>query len=368
MSDKHYVYILLCKDNTLYTGYAIDLRERIEKHTLGKGAKYTRGRGPFELVYQEVFLTKEAAMQREWQIKQLPKEKKISLIEGCDKLMETGVLYICATPIGNLEDITLRVLRILKEVDLIAAEDTRHTRKLLSFYDIHQPMTSYHEHNKKEKGLKLIEKLINGQNIALVTDAGTPGISDPGCDLIQLAIENKIKVVALPGPSALINALVISGLPTDEFIFIGFLPMDKKLRRHKIEQLEQEIRTIILYEAPHRLKTTLKELADKYPDREAVVVRELTKKFEEVRRGNINELLLYYQQIAPKGEICLLIKGITEADVPPKEFELSLNEHVEQYINKGLNKKEAIKEVAKIRGLPKRDVYNQILKVNNNEV
>ena len=363
MSNGHFIYILRCADDTLYSGYAVNIKERMEKHSQGKGAKYTRGRGPFELVYWEEFATKEEAMQREWHIKQLPREKKINLIESHgDKTMAAGNLYLCATPIGNLEDITLRVLRTLKEVDLIAAEDTRHTRKLLTFYDIHKPLVSYHEHNKKEKGPVIIEKLLSGLNIALVTDAGTPAISDPGHDLVKLAIERNISITALPGASAFVTALTVSGLPTEEFVFLGFLPIEKKKRRLKLEKLAQEHRTIILYEAPHRLKTTLSELCKYLTNREAVAVRELTKKFEEIKRSDLEGLLAYFNEKTPRGEFCLVISGQGAViDNAVLDIEIPLTEEVFLLIENGMNKKEAIKEVARRRGIPKRDVYNQIL-------
>lgn len=267
-----------------------------------------------------------------------------------------------ATPIGNLEDITFRALAVLKEVDLIAAEDTRHSRKLLSHFDIHTPLTSYHQHNQQEKGPFLIDKMKDGQKIALITDAGLPGISDPGHDLVVKALEAGIRVTAIPGPSASLTALVISGMPTDRFVFEGFLPRASKERKEALEILKEERRTIILYEAPHRLVSTLEDLLEALGDRPLAIVRELTKKYEEVRRGTLSSLLAYFQEQEPKGEFTLVLAG-----KPPEEpREIDLNSLVEEVFaleKQGQQRKTAIKEVAKNHGVPKRELYQAVLEV-----
>lgn len=224
-------------------------------------------------------------------------------------MSETGILYIVSTPIGNLEDITLRALRILKEVDLIAAEDTRVTRKLLSFYDIHVPVTSYFDYNEEFKSTLLVDKLKSGFNIALVSDAGTPGISDPAYRLVQRAIENDIPIVPIPGPSALITAAVVSGLPIDSFVFIGFLPNKRTRRRKKIESLQEEQKTLIMYLSPHHFLEALKDLKEILGDRNAVIARELTKKFEEILRDRLSTLIEKFENIPVKGEITLVVEG-----------------------------------------------------------
>ncbi|SHH46295.1 16S rRNA (cytidine1402-2'-O)-methyltransferase [Caloranaerobacter azorensis DSM 13643] len=279
-------------------------------------------------------------------------------------MLSKGVLYVCPTPIGNLEDITIRVLNVLKSVDLIAAEDTRHTLKLLNHYDIKKPLTSYHEHNMKQKGKILIDKLLKGENIALVSDAGMPGISDPGEDLIRLAIENGVRVVGLPGSSASLLALVISGLPTNRFVFEGFLPSNKKERRERLNKIRKEDRTIIFYEAPHRLINSLKDMNEILGDRKIAVARELTKRYEEIFRGTLKEAIDKFQKDGIKGEFVLVIEG---AKIEDNEFDnnwwadITVKEHILFYINKGLSKKDAIKMVAKERNIPKRDVYKESL-------
>lgn len=276
-------------------------------------------------------------------------------------LPSTGCLYLVATPIGNLEDITLRALAVLKEVDLIAAEDTRHSRKLLSHYDIHKPLTSYHQHNEQEKGPILVEKMRAGMKVALISDAGLPGISDPGYDLVQKALEAGIQVTAVPGPTAALTALVISGLPTERFVFEGFLPRASKERKEVLEMLKEERRTIILYEAPHRLLSTLEELLEALGDRPLAIVRELTKKYEEVRRGTISTLKEYYQHREPKGEFTLVLGGKPASD--PQEIDLDLLvEEVFALEKQGEERKMAIKEVAKNYGVPKRELYQGVLK------
>ena len=276
-----------------------------------------------------------------------------------------GKLYLCATPIGNLEDITLRVLRVLEEVDLIAAEDTRNSIKLLNHYEIKTPMTSYHEFNKIEKAYQLVEKLQEGMNIALITDAGTPGISDPGEELVKIAYEAGIGVTSLPGPAACITALTLSGLSTRRFAFEAFLPKDKKERKRILEELQKETRTIILYEAPHHLITTLEELREALGNRRITLCRELTKKYEEGQRTTIDEVLEHYKDKEPRGEYVLVLEGKTKEEVEEerkKEWEpLSLEEHMQLYEQKGISHKEAMKLVAKDRGVSKRDIYQALL-------
>lgn len=267
----------------------------------------------------------------------------------------SGKLYLCATPIGNLEDITLRVIRVLKEADLIAAEDTRNSRKLLNHFDIHTPMTSYHEHNKFQKARLLIEKMQQGQEIALITDAGTPGISDPGEELARMAYEAGIEVTSLPGPAACITALTLSGLPSRRFSFEAFLPADKKERSRILEELQQETRTIILYEAPHRLLRTLKELKEALGNRKMTLCRELTKKHETAFHTSIEECLRFYETQEPKGECVLIVEGRSREEIEEnkrKKWEtMSIEEHMQLYLDQGLEKKEAMKSVAKDRGL-----------------
>lgn len=276
-----------------------------------------------------------------------------------------GKLYLCATPIGNLEDITLRVLRVLEEVDLIAAEDTRNSIKLLNHYEIKTPMTSYHEFNKIEKAYQLVEKLQEGMNIALITDAGTPGISDPGEELVKIAYEAGIEVTSLPGPAACITAVTLSGLSTRRFVFEAFLPKDKKERKRILEELQKETRTIILYEAPHHLIKTLEELREALGNRRITLCRELTKKYEEGQRTTIDEVLEYYKDKEPRGEYVLVLEGKTKKEVEEerkKEWEpLSLEEHMQFYEQKGISHKEAMKLVAKDRGVSKRDIYQALL-------
>ncbi|MBU3810228.1 MAG: 16S rRNA (cytidine(1402)-2'-O)-methyltransferase [Candidatus Niameybacter stercoravium] len=276
--------------------------------------------------------------------------------------METyGTLTLCATPIGNLEDITYRVVRTLQEVDFIAAEDTRHTRKLLNHFDIHTKLISYHEHNKMEKGKELIELLKQGKNLALVTDAGTPGISDPGEDIVKLAIEEGITVTSAPGAVAGITALILSGQSTRRFIFEGFLPTDKKERKALLESLKTETRTTILYEAPHRLNKTLELLYEALGDRSITVTKELTKKFEFIHKTTLSGAITYFEEVEPKGEFVLVLAGkdlktLQEEDQKAWE-EMSIEEHMNLYINKGMDEKTAMKQVAKDRGVSKRDIY-----------
>jgi len=273
-----------------------------------------------------------------------------------------GTLFIVSTPIGNLQDITLRALEILQKVNIIAAEDTRRTRKLTSLYKISTPLISYHEYNKRQRGEYLLSLLQQGKNIALVSDAGTPGISDPGSQLILEALNRKVPVVPIPGPSALITALIISGLPTRNFVFEGFLPRTGKKRREKLEKLREETRTIILFEAPQRLINTLKEIHQLWGDRKAAVARELTKKFEEVKRGRISELLTYYQNNPPRGEICLIIEGKMEELSSPL---LSLKEQILHLLQEGFSIREAAKIVAQNRKVPRKEVYRLAIKLKD---
>lgn len=274
-----------------------------------------------------------------------------------------GTLYICGTPIGNLEDISFRTVRILGEADLIAAEDTRNTRKLLSHYNIKTPMTSYHKFNEKEKGEELIRSLKEGKNIALVSDAGMPGISDPGFLLIKLCYENKIKVTAVPGPTASVTGLVLSGIDTSRYIFEGFLPIDKRERKKILDSFIDEERTIILYEAPHRLLKTLEELSKVLGERQVSVIREITKHFEEVVKDTSNNLIEIFKIKEPRGEIVLVLEGESKERLLKKDKEkwesLSILEHMEIY--KELPKKEAMKMVAKDRGVSKREIYKSLL-------
>lgn len=283
----------------------------------------------------------------------------------------TGTLYLCATPIGNLEDITFRVLRTLKEVDLIAAEDTRNSIRLLNHFHIKTPMTSYHEYNRIEKGYVLIEKMRQGMNVALITDAGTPAISDPGEDLVRLCYEEGIEVTSLPGAAACITALTISGLPTRRFCFEAFLPAEKKERQEIIEELVQETRTIIIYEAPHRLVKTLGELMNALGDRRITVCRELTKRYETAFLTTISEALKYYESTEPKGECVLVVEGRSLQERKKEEQEswekISIPEHMERYLSQGIEKKEAMKLVAKDRGIGKRDVYRELLNLQEKE-
>lgn len=271
-----------------------------------------------------------------------------------------GTLYIVATPIGNLEDITIRALRILKEVDLIAAEDTRQTLKLLNHYEISKPLLSYHRHNEEVKSEILIKKLNNGENIALVSDAGTPGICDPGEEVIKKAIEENIKVIPIPGACAMINALIASGIDSKEFDFLGFLPMNKKLRKEKIEEISNSNKTIILYEAPHKIKSTLEDFRNILNDRKIVLARELTKIHEEFIRSNINELIENIDNI--KGEIILIIEGRKNIEESENKLNsLTLEEHYKYYENQGIEKKEIIKRIAKDRKVSKNEIYMKFI-------
>ncbi|MEG7530470.1 MAG: 16S rRNA (cytidine(1402)-2'-O)-methyltransferase [Hungatella sp.] len=277
----------------------------------------------------------------------------------------TGKLYLCATPIGNLEDITLRVLRVLQEVDLIAAEDTRHSIKLLNHFDIKTPMTSYHEFNKIEKAKYLVEQMRNGINVALITDAGTPGISDPGEELVKQCQTAGIELTSLPGPAACITALTLSGMSTRRFCFEAFLPTDKKEKQWILEELKRETRTIILYEAPHRLLRTLEELKEALGNRSITICRELTKKYETVFRTTFEGALDFYTAAEPKGECVIVVEGKSIGQMREEKTrsfeEMSIEEHMTQYENTGVERKEAMRLVAKDRGISKRDVYQYLM-------
>jgi 16S rRNA (cytidine1402-2'-O)-methyltransferase len=274
----------------------------------------------------------------------------------------SGQLYLVTTPIGNLEDITIRAINTLKEVDYIAAEDTRHSIKLLNHYNIKKPLVSYHEHNKFKKGMEIVNDLKKGMSVALITDAGTPAISDPGEDLVKLCYNNNIKVTSSPGVAALIVGLTLSGLNTRRFVFEAFLSQDKKERKQILENLKKEPRTIILYEAPHKLKNTLNDLYKVLGNRNIAITRELTKKYEDIYNTTIEEAILEYKTSEPRGEYVLIIEGILFEDLKQEEIDIwtnmSLEDHMQYYVNLGMNKKEIIKKIAKDRNSPKREIYN----------
>ena len=277
----------------------------------------------------------------------------------------SGTLYLCATPIGNLEDITFRVLRTLKEVDLIAAEDTRNTIKLLNHFEIKTPMTSYHEYNKYDKAAALTQKLLNGTNIALVTDAGTPGISDPGEEIVKQAHAAGVPVTSLPGACACITALTVSGLSTRRFAFEAFLPSDKKERQRILTSLQTETRTVILYESPHHLKNTLSLLYDFLGNRPITLCRELTKIHESIQLMTLADAISYYQEHDPRGEYVLVLAGRDPAELEAEEKSswrsISIEEHMKHYLSQGLSRKDAMKQVALDRGVPKREIYQSLL-------
>jgi len=276
--------------------------------------------------------------------------------------MEYGTLYLVATPIGNLEDITLRALRILKEVDLIAAEDTRNTLKLLNHFDISKPLTSFFRHNESRKGEYIISLLKEGQNIALVSDAGTPAISDPGEELVGMAIEEGITVSPIPGPVAAISALIVSGQSTGRFVFEGFIPMNKRGRKERFKELEFEQRTMIFYEAPHKLKYTLEDMLKFWGNRKIVLAREITKIYEEIIRTDLEHAIEKYNEDNPKGEFVIVVEGSKEEKQAEEVELIPIEEAVNWYIDKGLSKMDAMKKVAQERGISKRDVYSEINK------
>ncbi len=283
-----------------------------------------------------------------------------------------GKLFLCATPIGNLDDITFRVLNTLREADLIAAEDTRHSIKLLNHFDIKTPMTSYHEYNKVEKARYLVEQMKKGINVALITDAGTPGISDPGEELVRQCYEAGIPVTSLPGPAACITALTMSGLPTRRFCFEAFLPPEKsskKERQRILEELKKETRTIVLYEAPHHLEKTLRDLYETLGNRHVTLCRELTKKYEEAWQTNLEKAIEHYREEPPKGEFVLVIEGKEIEDVLREERlsweKMTIEEHMAYYEQQGIGRKEAMKLAAKDRGISKREIYQELLKTGD---
>lgn len=277
----------------------------------------------------------------------------------------TGKLYLCATPIGNLEDMSYRAVKTLKEADLIAAEDTRHSIKLLNHFEIKTPMTSYHEYNKVDKAKILVEKMLQGVNVALITDAGTPGISDPGEELVEQAAKAGIEISPVPGPAACICALIMSGLGTRRFCFEAFLPADKKERSVVLDELKNETRTIVIHEAPHHLLKTLKELLEILGDRRISICKEITKKYEDVNRTSIAKAVEYYENNPPRGEYVLVIEGRDRKEIEDMKQrqwdDISVKEHFDMYIEKGMDRKEAMKAVAKDRGMGKREVYSMLL-------
>lgn len=270
-----------------------------------------------------------------------------------------GTLYLCATPIGNLGDVSSRFLETFKFVDIIAAEDTRQTIKLLNYFDIQKPLTSYHEHNKASKGEYLIGLMEEGKNVALVSDAGTPAISDPGEDLVRLCIEHDITVTTIPGPVALINALILSGLPTRRFAFEGFLSVNKRHRNEHLKSVKDDTHTLIFYEAPHKLKYTLRDMLDIFGDRKIALVRELTKLHEEVKRTTLAEAVEYYETEKPRGEYVIVISGAEQGEKKAFWQDMSVTEHVDYYVEKGNAPKDAVKLAATDRQVPKREVYNE---------
>ncbi|WP_217805926.1 16S rRNA (cytidine(1402)-2'-O)-methyltransferase [Sporomusa malonica] len=280
-------------------------------------------------------------------------------------MTKPGTLYLCPTPLGNLEDMTFRAVRVLKEAAAIAAEDTRHTIKLLNHFDIHVPLISYHEHNKDERGPEIIDRLLNGDTIALVSDAGMPGISDPGVDLVRLAVASGVQVVPLPGPNAALTALIASGLDTTMFTFVGFLPKTNKHRREMLAKLAKHPYTMVFYESPHRVRATLGELTEAFGDRQAVAARELTKKFEEFIRGSLDSVNRHFSENQPRGEFTLIVAGCPVgqelAEEQDKLAGLTLVQAVGELMSRGINKKDAIREVASQKGLPKRQVYQAVL-------
>ncbi len=269
-----------------------------------------------------------------------------------------GTLYLVATPIGNLSDLSERALAVLREADLIAAEDTRHTLKLLNHFAIKKPMISYFEHNKSERGQEILRILKEGKDVVLVSDAGTPAISDPGEDLVRLCAQNDISVVPIPGPCALINALIVSGLPTGRFSFEGFLSVNKKNRKQHLESIRSDTHTLIFYEAPHKLKNTLADMLQILGDRQIALVRELTKKYEEVLRMTLSEAAAYYETTEPKGEFVLVLSGAPEDSEENPLASLTVFEHMDYYLEQGISKKEAIKLVAKDRKVKKQEIYS----------
>lgn len=278
-------------------------------------------------------------------------------------MAEPGILYVVATPIGNLKDITLRAIEVLESVDLIAAEDTRHTLKLLNHFGIKKPLTSYFEHNKQYKGTQIVNKLLEGKSIALVSDAGTPVISDPGEKLVQECVRNGIHVVTIPGACAAISALTLSALDTKKFVFYGFLSAKSSDRIAELEEMKYEKKTLIFYEAPHKIRQTLQDMLEVFGDRQTAVCRELTKKYEQVLRFSLKEAVVYFEENEPKGEFVLIVSGSQENSHQEQNplLQMSVREHVNFYLQSGIEKKEAIKRCAKDRGIPKREIYQEMI-------
>jgi 16S rRNA (cytidine1402-2'-O)-methyltransferase len=362
------LYILRCRDGSLYTGITNDLPRRLAAHAKGMGARYTRGRGPFALVHGETYPDQASAAAREHVVKSLNRQQKESLIGEplhiAQEAGRMGVLYLVGTPIGNLEDMTLRAQRILREVSVIAAEDTRQTRKLLSHFGIQASMVSYHEHNLRTVGPALLTRLLGGEDVAIVTDAGMPGISDPGQHLVALAHDAGVPVVAVPGPTAVVAALVVSGFATDRFSFDGFLPRAKKERKAVLQRLAAEERTTVLFEAPHRLLETLEEMKDALGERQVAVCRELTKKFEEVVRATPAELMERFRSQEPRGEITIVVSGVRPpaADEPAAQpGRARLAAEVAALEADGHDRKAAMKLVGARYGMSRRDVYQALL-------
>lgn len=365
--SQWWVYMLRCADGSLYTGATTDLERRVAEHNRGDGAAYTRAHRPVTLAYAEPQANQAAALRREAALKAMSKAKKEALVRAgaaVAAVTQPGTLYLVGTPIGNLEDISARALRVLREAAVIAAEDTRQTRKLLAHFDIHTPLVSCHEHNESTAAAALIRRLQSGEDVALVTDAGMPGISDPGAVVVRLAVQGGIRVVPVPGPVAAVAALVASGLETAAFVFEGFLPRSGKERRAALQRLAAEERTIVLYEAPHRLLAALADLRDTLgPDRPAVVARELTKLFEEIRRGSLAELHSHFQTADRRGEFTLVIAGRVAAApaVAPVASQIELAAAVAALEAAGTSRKEAMKQVAKVHGVAKEVVYDAVV-------
>lgn len=369
VEGKNYIYLLECNDRTYYTGYTNCISNRLKKHQDGKAAKYTRGRRPVKLIYYEKVVSKSVALKLETKIKKLTRlQKEIFIKESIEVQIqksfnykkETGILYLVGTPIGNLNDITYRALQILQEVDLIAAEDTRHTIKLLNHFNINKRLISYHEHNKEKSGENLLKILEEGKNIALVSDAGMPAISDPGYEIVRDAVEKGITVVPIPGVNAAITALIASGISTRRFIFLGFLSSERKTLAKELMEVKQYTETLICYEAPHRILKTLEVIKDTLGNRIISLSRELTKKHEEFIRGTVEEIIEYLKESQLKGEITIIIEGAQDIDLVKEDTwwtSLTIMDHVNHYIDKGQGVKEAIKTTALERDLPKREVY-----------
>jgi len=354
--------MLRCVDGSLYTGATTDLGRRVAAHNRGVGANYTRSRRPVVLAYAEPAADQSAALRREAAVKAMSKGKKEAMVQAGAATVQPGTLYLVGTPIGNLEDISARALRLLREAAVIAAEDTRQTRKLLSHFDIHTPLLSYHEHNEHTAGPVLLRRLGAGEDVALVTDAGMPGISDPGSALVQLAVAQGIRVIPVPGPVAAIAALVASGLDTSAFVFEGFLPRSGKTRKATLQRLKDEPRTIILYEAPHRVLDTLADLRDVLGgDRPVVAARELTKLFEELCRGTIGELHTHFSTETLRGEFTLVLAGWTAPPTAEPAPPVDLAAAVAELEAAGVRRKEAMKQVAKAQGIPKEVVYAAVV-------